>query len=115
MVSIDKLFIVSDKWWLCSNDGSISIESDLVKDESGKNKHIKQTTVFLAYNSFVNGQTPTHGEKVECMYELNGINLCFKGAVNSFNGSTCILNIESEHTDKGIKEICNKINTNNYI
>jgi hypothetical protein len=112
MFSIDKLFIVSDNWWICSNDGRIDIENDIVRDLQGKPMSVKQKTVFVSISSFVKGEIPKHGDKVECIYELDGNNLFFKGSVNNYNGSTCVVNIESEHTKKGIKKICNKINTN---
>lgn len=112
---IEKLFIVSDKWWICSNEGRIDVDNTLLKGLDGKPLMVKQKSVFVSIDSFLQGVKPSIDDKVDCMYDLDGIKLCFKGSVNSFNGSTCVLNIETEHAEKGIKEICNKINTNNYI
>ena len=115
MSAIEKLFIVSDKWWICSNEGRIDMDNELLKDIDGRPLMVKQRTVLVSIDSFLQGEKPRIDDKVDCMYDLDGLKLCFKGSVNSFNGTTCVLNITSEHTDKGIKEICNKINTNNYI
>lgn len=112
MINTDKLFIVGADWWICSNEGRIDIESDVIRNKMGHPIGVKQKSVFVSLSSFLKGTTPKHGDKIQCMYELDGNNLCFNGSVNNFNGSTCILNIESEHSKKGIKEICNKINTN---
>lgn len=109
-MQVDKIFMVHSKGWICSNEGSFVVESDVIKGPTGVRESISRQKIFSISKYFAHGQEPIKGTEVECMCALvTGNKLTFSAVVEFCTGGNCRLKVIGQTKNTGFDEIIKAI------
>jgi hypothetical protein len=110
-LGLSGIFITYPKGFVCGNEGSIDVESDVVKDLSGVRSGVKRTKTLKVKNVFIHGESPVKDQQVVCLTRLNTGNVFRYDGFISFITDDGIVSVtlSGKAEKEGIQEIINSI------
>jgi hypothetical protein len=106
----DKIFIVHDKGWICSNEGAFDIDSDVIRTPNGERTSVNRQKMFMINKCFAYGPDPAKDTEVECMcFLVTGNKLTFSGKIDFYTSGSCRLKVTSSTKNTGFEEIIKSI------
>lgn len=110
-ITLNAVFVVSGASFICSNDGSIYVETDLVKSTDGTSRAVSRTKNLRAKNVFMHGEKISEGSEVICLTRMSTGNIFhYNGVMSSVgeSGNVVVRLTSPSNTDK-IEELIKTI------
>lgn len=110
-LGLNGIFITYPKGFACGNEGSIEVESDVVKDLAGVRSGVKRTKTLIVKNVFIHGEAPVKDQPVVCLTRLNIGNVFrYDGFISFLTEEGVIaVTLSGKAEKEGVAEIINSI------
>lgn len=69
-IGLNAVFVLCAKGFMCSNEGTISVDADLVKSVDGTSRSINRTKTLRLKSAFTHGEAANVGSEVVCLTRM---------------------------------------------